>query len=102
MPAYVIAEISIHDPATYERYKQLAPASIAKHGGRYALRGGTTQALEGEWSPERLVILEFPTADAARKWFSSPEYTEARAIRRASSTARILLVDGPSFDPANA
>jgi uncharacterized protein (DUF1330 family) len=99
MSAYVVVEITIHDPATYEQYKQLAPSSIAKYGGRYAVRGGKTEALEGTWNPERFVILEFPTADAARNWWSSPEYTEARAIRQSCSTARMLLVDGPSFDP---
>jgi uncharacterized protein (DUF1330 family) len=99
MPAYVIAEITIHDSTTYDRYKQLAPASIAKYGGRYAVRGGTTQPLEGEWNPQRFVILEFPTADAARKWWNSPEYTAARALRQSCSTGRLLLVDGPAFDP---
>lgn len=99
MATFVVVEISIHDPATYERYKQLAPPTIARYGGRYAVRGGTTQALEGDWNPERFVILEFPTADAARKWWSSPEYSEARAIRQRCATARMLLVDGPSLDP---
>lgn len=98
--AFVAVEISIHDPATYERYKKMAPASIAKYGGKYLVRGGTTEALEGAWNPERFVILEFPTADAARKWYNSPEYTEARAIRQQCAKARMLLVDGPSFDPS--
>ena len=98
--AFVVVDISIHDPETYERYKRLAPASTAQYGGRYAVRGGATQALEGDWTPERLVILEFPTADAARTWWSSPEYSEARAIRNQCATAHMLLVDGPSFDPA--
>ena len=100
--AYVVVEITIHDPATYERYKALAPASIAKFGGTYLVRGGTTQALEGTWNPERFVILEFPTADAARSWWNSPEYSEARAIRQQCADARMLLVDGPSFDPSKA
>ena len=99
MPTYVVVEITIQDAATYERYKALAPSSIAKYGGRYAVRGGTTEALEGTWNPERFVILEFPTAQAARDWWSSPEYTEARAIRQSCAAARMLLVDGPSFDP---
>jgi uncharacterized protein (DUF1330 family) len=99
MATFVLAEITIHDPVTYERYKQLAPASIAKYGGRYAVRGGATEALEGEWNPQRFVILEFPTADAARTWWNSPEYSAARAIRQQCSTGRLLLVDGPSLDP---
>jgi uncharacterized protein (DUF1330 family) len=100
--AFVVVEISIHDQATYDHYKLLAPPTIAKYGGRYAVRGGTSEALEGDWKPERFVILEFPTADAARKWWASPEYTEARALRHKSAKTRMLLVDGPAFDPAKA
>lgn len=98
--AYVVVEIDIHDPKTYDTYKAMAPATIAAHGGRYAVRGGKVEALEGEWTDKRFVILEFPTADAARKWWNSPEYTKARKIRQSASTARMLLVDGPAFDPA--
>jgi uncharacterized protein (DUF1330 family) len=100
--AFVVVELSIHDQATYDRYKLLAPPTIAKYGGRYAVRGGTTEAFEGDWKPERFVILEFPTAAAARKWWSSPEYTEARALRQKSAKTRMLLVDGPAFDPSKA
>ena len=100
--AFVVVEISIQDPTTYERYKKLAAPSIARFGGTYRVRGGTTEALEGEWNPERFVILEFPTADVARKWWNSPEYTEARGIRNQCATTRMLLVDGPSFDPSKA
>jgi uncharacterized protein (DUF1330 family) len=99
MPAYVAVDIDIHDPATYERYKTLAPPAIAKYGGRYLVRGGTTTVLEGEWSPSRFVILEFPTADAARQWWASPEYAEAKALRQAASHTNMILADGPAFDP---
>jgi uncharacterized protein (DUF1330 family) len=100
--AYIVVELSIHDPETYERYKKLAPPTIAKFGGKYLSRGGTTETLESDWKPERFVILEFPTADAARNWWHSPEYTEARALRQKSAKTRMLLVDGPAFDPAKA
>jgi uncharacterized protein (DUF1330 family) len=63
MPAYVIVQVDIHDAAIYERYKALAPASIAQYGGRYVARGGRTEALEGEWDPCRVVILEFDSID---------------------------------------
>jgi uncharacterized protein (DUF1330 family) len=99
MPAYLAVEISIHDPKTYERYKVLAPPSIGLYGGRYLVRGGTTQALEGDWDPERFVILEFPSADAARKWWDSPEYAEAKALRQKSAQTQMLLIEGPSLDP---
>jgi|ERR1043166_594981 uncharacterized protein (DUF1330 family) len=99
MPTFVAVEISIHDPATYERYKDLAPPSIAKYGGRYAVRGGKMETLEGDWHPERFVILEFPSADAARRWWASPEYADAKKLRHAAATSRMLLIDGPSLDP---
>jgi uncharacterized protein (DUF1330 family) len=94
MPAYVIVEISINDPATYERYKELAPPSIAMYGGRYIARGGKTTTLEGEWKPKRLVILEFPTAKHASDWWSSPEYAEAKVLRQSCATSRMILVEG--------
>ena len=100
--ALVVVEITVHDPDTYKEYKLLAPPSIAKHKGKYLVRGGTYEALEGDWNPQRFVVLEFPTAQAAKDWWSSPEYTKARAIRQQCATARMLLVDGPSFDPAKA
>jgi uncharacterized protein (DUF1330 family) len=65
MPAYVVVQIIVDDPATYDHYKTLAPPSIAKYGGRYLLRGGSVKTLEGDWDPGRLVILEFPEAESA-------------------------------------
>ena len=100
MRAFVVAEIDIHDPQTYERYKNLAPSSIAKYGGKYVVRGATTTTLEGSWVPSRFVMLEFPTADAARAWWASPEYAPAKALRQMSSTTDMILVEGPSFDPS--
>ena len=100
MPAYVIVDISISDPDTYERYKQLAPPSIAEHGGRYIARGGATMVLEGEWAPERLVILEFPTAAQAEAWWASESYAEAKALRQSCASSRRVLVEGLGMDPA--
>jgi uncharacterized protein (DUF1330 family) len=100
MKAYVVVEIDIHDPTTYDRYKGMAPASIAKYGGKYLVRGATTTTLEGGWDPKRFVILEFPTADAARKWWSSPEYAPAKAVRQSCATTDMVLVEGPEFDPS--
>ena len=94
MPAYVVVQIDIHDPQTYERYKELAPPAIAKYGGRYIVRGGKTEILEGGWHPSRLVILEFPDTNAARNWWASPEYSEAKALRQRASKSEMLLVEG--------
>jgi uncharacterized protein (DUF1330 family) len=100
MPAYIAVDITIDDPQTYDRYKLLAPPSIAKYGGRYLVRGGTTTTLEGNWSPTRLVILEFPDAGAAHRWWSSPEYAEAKTLRQSCARTQMVLLDGPAFDPA--
>ncbi len=99
MSASVVVDISIHDSAVYDHYKALAPPAIAKYGGRYLVRGATTTTLEGGWAPERFVILEFPTADAAKAWWSSPEYADAKSIRQSCATTDMILVDGPAFDP---
>ena len=101
MPAYVIVDIAIQDAATYERYKELAPPSIAAYGGRYLVRGGRTTPLEGSWRPERFVILEFPNAERASDWWASPEYAAAKALRQSCARTQMLLVNGPSFDPAD-
>jgi len=102
MRAYVVAEITIHNPEAYERYKKLVPASIAAYGGTYLVRGATTTTLEGMWDPARFVILEFPDGDAARAWWNSPEYAEAKALRQSCADTEMLLVEGPPFDPRTA
>jgi uncharacterized protein (DUF1330 family) len=94
MPAYVVVDIEVTDAETYERYKALAPASIAQYGGRYVARGGKTDVLEGEWRPTRLVILEFPDAARARAWWESAEYAEGKRLRQQSARTRMVLVDG--------
>jgi uncharacterized protein (DUF1330 family) len=101
MPAYVVVEVTVHDPDRYDRYKLLAPPSIAAYGGRYIARGGAVETLEGSWSPRRLVLLEFPSAERARAWWSSPEYAEAKALRQASASTEMVLVDGlpPGWTP---
>jgi uncharacterized protein (DUF1330 family) len=94
MPAYICVEIEIHDPVKYEEYKTLAPGSIAAYGGRYLTRGGAIETLEGDWHPRRLVLLEFPSMDRARAWWNSPEYAKGKAMRQASATSRMLLLEG--------
>jgi len=94
MPAYIVVDIEVQRPAEYERYKELAPPSIARYGGRYLARGGTTEVLEGTWQPTRLVILEFPSAKEARAWWASREYAEAKALRQASARTQMVLLEG--------
>ena len=95
MPAgYVIAEIVITDAEGYKEYSSQVPATIAKYGGKFLVRGGRAEALEGEWPERRRVVLEFPSVEAARKWWDSPEYEKPKALRRSSSEGRLLLIEG--------
>jgi uncharacterized protein (DUF1330 family) len=94
MVAYVIADIEVTDPAAYETYRPLAGASVAKFGGRFAVRGGTIDLLEGNPAPTRIVVIEFPSLAAARRWYDSPEYQEALKIRLAASRGRVFIVEG--------
>jgi uncharacterized protein (DUF1330 family) len=98
--AFIVVDITIHDPVVYEQYKELAPAGIAAYGGKYLVRGARTTTLEGTWNPKRFVILEFPSAEKARAWWNSDEYAEAKALRHSCATTQMLLVEGPEFDPA--
>ena len=94
MAAYVIAEVDVQDAALFEEYRKLVPPTIAKHGGKYIVRGGATETKEGGWTPKRLVVLEFPTMDQARKWYHSPDYAPALAMRLKAAKSRVLLVEG--------
>lgn len=94
MPAYVIVDIDIHDPEDYEYYKQLATPTIPEHDGHYIVRGGKVDILEGDWSPGRLVILEFPTVERAREWWSSETYSRAKVIRHRSASTKMIVVEG--------
>ncbi|MCE3297337.1 MAG: hypothetical protein K0R65_3051 [Crocinitomicaceae bacterium] len=94
MKAYVLVEIKIHDPKDYEEYKKLTPGSIAAYDGRFVVRGGKTETLEGNWQPERIVVLEFPSVERAKEWWASPEYAPAKAIRQRSAHTEMLVVEG--------
>ena len=94
MPAYVIAHIDVKDPARYEDYKKMSPVSIQKFGGRFIARGGKTEVLEGTWQPKRLVLLEFPSIERAREWWASEDYAPAKALRQATSTGDLVVVEG--------
>ena len=94
MAAYVIALVDIKDPVRYETYRQLVLPSITAFGGRFIVRGGQTEVLEGDWTPRRVVVLEFPSVGRAKEWWSSPEYSEARAIRQATSDGTLIVIEG--------
>jgi uncharacterized protein (DUF1330 family) len=94
MPAYIIAEVEVTNPDGYKAYTALVPATIEKYGGRFIVRGGAAQPLEGDWPAVRRVIIEFPTKEAAQRWWDSPEYEKPKEMRRANSKGRLLLVEG--------
>jgi len=94
MPAYVIALVNITDPERYETYRQLVPPTIAAYGGRFIARGGRTEVLEGALAPGRVVLLEFPSVERAKEWWSSAEYSEAKAIRQATSEGTLIVIEG--------
>ncbi len=96
MPAYVVAEVEIVNPEGYKAYTQQVPATIEKYGGRFLVRGGKAHVLEGDWPDVRRVIIEFPTLDAAQKWWDSTEYAEPKEMRRANSKGRLILIEGAS------
>jgi uncharacterized protein (DUF1330 family) len=94
MPAFVVVDVDIKDPERYEEYKRLTPGSLVPFGGRFVVRGGKSETLEGTWAPRRLVILEFPTVERAREWWSSDVYRPAKALRQSSSHTEMILVEG--------
>ena len=94
MPAYVIVEVTIHNPAEYEDYKKLTPQSLKPFDGKFIVRGGKVGFLEGDWKPERIVVLEFPDADNAQAWWSSEEYAPAKALRQRTAHTKMILVPG--------
>jgi uncharacterized protein (DUF1330 family) len=92
--AYVIATVEVKDPVRYEEYRRMVLPTITAFGGRFIARGGRTEVLEGDWPPRRLVIVEFPSVERAKEWWSSPEYSEARAIRQATSDGTLVVIEG--------
>ena len=94
MAAYVIVDVIISDPVEYESYKKLTPGSIAAYNGKFVVRGGQTETLEGDWEPGRIVVLEFPTLAIAKAWWSSDEYGVAKTIRKRSAETKMIVVEG--------
>jgi uncharacterized protein (DUF1330 family) len=94
MSAYIIVEIEITDPVGYEEYKKQAAATVKQYGGKYVVRGGACQTLEGDWKPKRIVVLKFDNVEQAKAWFNSPEYVEPRKQRHRTAKTRMILVEG--------
>lgn len=94
MPAYVINDMVVTDPVLFEEYKKLSPATVAMYGGRFLARGGRSETLEGDWSPKRVVILEFPSMVQAQAWSESAEYAPAKRLRQLSAKSNLVMIEG--------
>ena len=94
MAAYLVVDIDVTNPTQFEEYKKLAPAAVAKYGGRYLIRGGAYEAVEGDWKPQRLTVVEFESMEKAKAFYQSPEYQLAIKARTGAATMNMLLVQG--------
>jgi uncharacterized protein (DUF1330 family) len=100
MPAYVLGEVQVTNAEGYAEYTSTVQATLDRYGGRFLVRGGQAHPLEGEWPERRRVLIEFPTLEAARRWWDSPEYEKPKALRRAHSSGRLVLLEGVAEAPA--
>ena len=94
MSAYVVVQVVVEDPVRYEDYKSMVPPSLVPYGGRFIVRGGNVETLEGDWEPKRLVMVEFPSVEKAKQWWASAEYKDAKALRQATSKTQMIVVEG--------
>ncbi len=94
MAAYAIVELDVTDPEKFEEYRKQVPATIQAYGGRYVIRGGATETLEGDWTPARIVVLEFPDIAALKAWYGSEMYAGPKAMRLGAARARMIAVEG--------
>jgi uncharacterized protein (DUF1330 family) len=95
-PVYLIAEVEVVNPELYARYAESVPAIIKKYGGRYLVRGGRVSPMSGDWNPQRLIVMEFESAEQLKRCFASPEYLEILPLREQSTASRAIVVEGYS------
>lgn len=96
MPAYIIADVTTTDQATMDEYRKQVPATVAKYGGRFLVRGGAHETVEGTWKPNRLVIIEFPSLARAKEWYDCAEYKGPKDLRINAGRTNLVMVDGVS------
>ena len=94
MAAYLVVEVDVHDAERYEDYKAMVPRSLEAYGGRFLVRGGKVETLEGDWAPQRFVMVQFPSLEQARAWWASEGYADAKALRQATATTQMIVVEG--------
>ena len=94
MSAFLIYDVEIHDPNLYQDFMEQVKPLVETFGGKYLVRGGAHEVLEGNWEPTRIVLFEFPDMDTARKLFSSDEYAPLKQLRQSCSTGSVVIVEG--------
>jgi uncharacterized protein (DUF1330 family) len=94
MSAYIVVQVEVTEPAGYDEYKKMVPSSLAAYGGKFVVRGGACETLEGSWQPRRLVVLEFPSVARAKEWWASSEYRDAKALRQRTAKTEMIVVEG--------
>ncbi|HJO83421.1 MAG: DUF1330 domain-containing protein [SAR202 cluster bacterium] len=94
MAGYVIADVEVHDQDAYAEYRKIVGASIEKFGGKFLVRGGDHEVVEGDWNPHRVVVLEFDSVARVKEWYASAEYAPALAIRLKATTSKSIVVEG--------
>ena len=94
MAAYIIVQVKVNDPKRYENYKKMVPPTLEPYGGRFLVRGGKVENLEGNWNPARMVVIEFDSVERAKAWWSSSEYAEAKALRQATADTEMVVIQG--------
>ena len=94
MSAYIVVQVEVTEPAGYDEYKKMVPSSLAAYGGKFVVRGGACETLEGSWQPKRLVVLEFPSVAKAKQWWASNEYRDAKALRQRTAKSEMIVVEG--------
>jgi uncharacterized protein (DUF1330 family) len=94
MAAYIVVQVDVKDPIRYADYRAMVPPTLERYGGRFIVRGGKTEALEGNWAPKRFVVVEFPSVEQAKAWWASPEYADAKALRQATSETLMIVAEG--------
>lgn len=94
MSAYIIVDLEITDPALFEQYRAAVPATISAYGGKYLVRGGAFEALEGNWQPKRVIVLQFESMARLKEWYGSPDYAPLRSLRAKCAKANVIAVEG--------
>ena len=94
MTAYIVVEVEVTDPTEYQTYSKQTMATLEPYNGKFIVRGGNAETLEGDWQPKRFVIIEFPGIEQAKAWYNSPEYTAIIGIRHHAANSRMILVQG--------